>query len=118
MTLFRLTALSLELPCSYFLKILHALLLFFDFTNIGILGMMGLKTLSFANARNLIRVNFNIFNWILILLCANLALQSSTEAFLIYFFKVFSFNLTLAQKMSKKLLCLWLPNEIFFVFVW
>jgi hypothetical protein len=68
MTLFRLTALSLELPCSYFLKTLQALLIFFDFTNIGIPGMMGLKTLSFANARDLIRVNFYIFNWLLILL--------------------------------------------------
>jgi hypothetical protein len=69
MTLFRLTVLSLELPCSYFPKTLLALLIFFDFTTyVGIPGMMGLKTLSFANARDLVRVNFNIFNWLLILL--------------------------------------------------
>jgi hypothetical protein len=30
--------------------------------------MMGLKTLSFANARDLVRVNFYIFSWLLILL--------------------------------------------------
>jgi hypothetical protein len=47
---------------------LLALLIFLYFTNTGILGMMGLKTLSFAKARNLLRVNFNIFSWLLMVL--------------------------------------------------
>ncbi len=41
---------------------------FFYLTNIGILGMMGLKTLSFAKARPLLTVGFLIFSWLLVVL--------------------------------------------------
>jgi hypothetical protein len=63
MTLCSLIVLRLVLPCSLFLMTLLALLIF---TNIGILAMMRLKTLSFAKARNLLTVNFNIFSWFLV----------------------------------------------------
>ncbi len=63
MTLNSLIVLRLGLPCSLFLMTLLALL---HFTNIGILAMMRLKTLSFARARNLLTVNFNIFSWFLV----------------------------------------------------
>jgi hypothetical protein len=56
MTLFSLTILKLGLFCSYFLVTLLALLIFLHLTNTGILGMMGLKTLSFSKARTLVRV--------------------------------------------------------------
>jgi hypothetical protein len=45
--------LRLGFLCNYFLVIL---LIIFFLTNTGILGMMGLKTLSFAKARTLLRV--------------------------------------------------------------
>ncbi len=45
-----------------------ALLICLDFTSTGILGMFRLKTLSFAKARHLLRVKFNIFNWLLMVL--------------------------------------------------
>jgi hypothetical protein len=41
---------------------------FFYLTNIGILGMMGLKTLSFAKARPLLTVGSLIFSWLLVVL--------------------------------------------------
>jgi hypothetical protein len=44
------------LLCSYFLVTLLALLIFLYLTNTGILGMMGIKTLSFSKARTLLRV--------------------------------------------------------------
>jgi hypothetical protein len=53
MTLFSL-ALRLGLLCSYFLVILLTLLIFLYLTNTGLLGMMGLETLSFAKARALL----------------------------------------------------------------
>jgi hypothetical protein len=56
MTLFSLTVLRLGLPCSYFPMTLLALLIFLYITITGILGMMGLKTLSFSKAINLLRV--------------------------------------------------------------
>jgi hypothetical protein len=62
-SVFSLTALRLRSPCGYILKTLLALLIIFYFTNTGILGMMGLKTVLFAKVRNLLRVDFNIFNW-------------------------------------------------------
>jgi hypothetical protein len=65
-SVFSLTALRLRSPCGYFLIIFLTLLIFYYFTNTGILGMMGLKTLLYAKVRNLLRVNFNIFNWPLI----------------------------------------------------
>ncbi len=52
------------------------------FTNTGILGMMGLKTVSFTKARTLCS---HIFSWLLMVLRWALALQSSTGAFLIDF---------------------------------
>jgi hypothetical protein len=48
MTLFSLAALRLRLFCSYFLVTLLALLIFLYLHNKGILGIMGLKTLSFS----------------------------------------------------------------------
>jgi lipopolysaccharide export LptBFGC system permease protein LptF len=45
----------LGLVFNYFLMALLALLFFLFLTNTGILGMMGLKTVSFSMARNLIR---------------------------------------------------------------
>jgi hypothetical protein len=45
------------LLCSYFL---FTLLIFIFITNTGILGMMRLKTLSFAKVRNLPRVDLKI----------------------------------------------------------
>jgi hypothetical protein len=56
MTLFSLTALRPGLRCIYFLMTLQALLSFLYLTNKGILGMMGLKTLSFSKARTPLRV--------------------------------------------------------------
>jgi hypothetical protein len=50
---------------------LLTLLILLYFTNRGFLGTMGLKTLSFAKARKLLRVHpppFNIFNWLLMVL--------------------------------------------------
>jgi hypothetical protein len=47
---------------------LLALLILLYFTITGILGMMGLKTLLLAMSRNLLRVDFNIFNWLLVAL--------------------------------------------------
>jgi hypothetical protein len=49
-TLFRWTALRLGLFCSYFMMTLLAHLIILYLTNIGILGMTGLKTLSFSKA--------------------------------------------------------------------
>jgi hypothetical protein len=56
MTLFGLTSLRLGLLCSYFLATLLALRIFLYLTNTGIVGMMGLKTLSSLKARTLFRV--------------------------------------------------------------
>jgi hypothetical protein len=56
MTLFSLTALRLWLLRSYFLVTLLALLIFLFLTNTSILGMIGLKTVSFSTARTLLRV--------------------------------------------------------------
>jgi hypothetical protein len=56
MTLLSLAALRLGLFCSYFLVTLLAFLVFLYLTSTGILGMMGLKTLSFSKARTLLRV--------------------------------------------------------------
>jgi hypothetical protein len=56
MTFFSLTALRMGLFCSYFLMTLLALLIVFYLTNTSVLGMMGLKTLSFSKARNILRV--------------------------------------------------------------
>jgi hypothetical protein len=53
-TLFNLAALGVI--CSFFLVTLLALLIFLYLTDTGILGMMGLKTLSFSKARSLFRV--------------------------------------------------------------
>jgi hypothetical protein len=50
---FRLTANRLGLPCIDFLMTLLALLIFLYCTNTGILGMIGLETLSLAKTRNL-----------------------------------------------------------------
>jgi hypothetical protein len=58
-------------------------------TNTGILGMMGLKTLSFAKARTLLSIGFHIFSWFLMMLRQTFALQSSIGAFLIHFIKFF-----------------------------
>jgi hypothetical protein len=57
MTLFSFNILRLILLCSYFLVTLLALPIFLFLTNTGILGMMGLKTVSFAKARTLLRVS-------------------------------------------------------------
>jgi hypothetical protein len=57
MTLLSLTILRLGLLlCSYFLVTLLALLIFLYLTDTGVLGMMGIKTLSFSKARTLLRV--------------------------------------------------------------
>jgi hypothetical protein len=56
MTIFNLAAPRLGLVCGYFLGTLLALLFFLFPTNTGILGMIGMKTLSFSKARNLLRV--------------------------------------------------------------
>jgi hypothetical protein len=64
------------------------------FTNTCILGMMGLKTLSFAKARTLLIIGFHIFSWFLMMLRQTFALQSSIGAFLIHFLS-FSFIPTL-----------------------
>jgi hypothetical protein len=47
MALFSLASLRLGLFCSYFLVTLLAFLIFPYLTNTGILGMMGLKKISF-----------------------------------------------------------------------
>jgi hypothetical protein len=49
MTLFSLTARRLALFCSYFLITLLALLIFLYLTNTDMLGILGLKTLSFLS---------------------------------------------------------------------
>jgi hypothetical protein len=56
MTLFSFTILMLRLLCSRFLVTLLALLIILFLTNTGILGMMGLKALSFSKVRTLLRV--------------------------------------------------------------
>jgi hypothetical protein len=48
--------LRLRLLCSYLLVTLLALLIILFLTNRGILGKKGLKTVSFAKARTLLRV--------------------------------------------------------------
>jgi hypothetical protein len=55
MTLSNLAALRLGVFCSYFLVILMALLIFLYLINTGLLGMMGLKTLSFSKTKKLLR---------------------------------------------------------------
>jgi hypothetical protein len=52
-TFFRLTILRLGFLCNYFL-VIFLIILFL--TNTGILGMTGLRTLSFAKARTFLRV--------------------------------------------------------------
>jgi hypothetical protein len=56
MAFFSLTALRMGLFCSYSLMTLQAPLIVFYLTNTSVLGMMGLKTLSFSKARNILRV--------------------------------------------------------------
>jgi hypothetical protein len=56
MTLFSFTILRLRILCSCFLVTPLALLIILFLANTGILGMMGLKTVSFAKARTLFRV--------------------------------------------------------------
>jgi hypothetical protein len=51
-----LPKLRLGLFCNYFLVTLLALFVLLFLTKTGILGMMGLKTLSFSKARTLLRV--------------------------------------------------------------
>jgi hypothetical protein len=53
--------------------------------------------------------DFNIFNWLLMVLRGTLALQSLTETFLISFPPPFSNS----ENEQKTLLCKWLPNEEF-----
>jgi hypothetical protein len=55
-TLFILTSLTTAVISNYFLMTLLALFIFLYLTNAGILGMMGLKKLSFSKARTLLRV--------------------------------------------------------------
>jgi hypothetical protein len=88
-----LTALNLGLLCSHFQITLLALLILLYLTNRGILGMTGLKILSFAKDRILFIVAFT-FSWLLMVLRGTLALKSSTgDTFL-----SFSFILTLARR--------------------
>jgi hypothetical protein len=54
MTLFSLTILRLGLLCSYCLVTLLALLIFLYLTNTDILGLLGLRTLSFSKGRTLL----------------------------------------------------------------
>ncbi len=56
MALFSFVAPRLGLLCSYFQVTLSVVLIFLYLTNTSILGMIGLKTLSFSKASTLLRV--------------------------------------------------------------